>query len=207
MLGALRAVPEAPPPEPLGFGCIALRGVVRRRDGFCLGPVDLEVRPGELVFLTGGNGAGKSTLLDVLLGLTPPDAGRIEVDGVAVTDRDRAAYRQRFAAVPTDPALVRDPTAPPDAPRWAGGLSRGQRKRAALQDAAARGKPALVLDEVAADQDPAAREHLYHTVLPALARSGVAVVLVTHDERFFPLADRLLRLRDGRLVPTGGACA
>ncbi|WP_258394403.1 ATP-binding cassette domain-containing protein, partial [Burkholderia multivorans] len=107
--GALRTVPpasEAPDVPPAG--AIALRGVTHayfhERDErmFRIGPVDLTIRPGELVFIVGGNGSGKTTLAKVLTGLYEPEEGTIEVDGRTIGWRERAAYRQRFSAVFND---------------------------------------------------------------------------------------------------------
>ena len=69
---------------------------------FVLGPLDLELRRGELVFVIGGNGSGKSTLMKVLTGLYSPEQGTIHVDGVGVTEGNRDWYRRHFSAVFTD---------------------------------------------------------------------------------------------------------
>ncbi|HEY1588141.1 MAG TPA: ATP-binding cassette domain-containing protein, partial [Rhodanobacter sp.] len=71
-------------------------------DSFHVGPLDLSLRRGELVFLTGGNGSGKSTTLKLLCGLYEPSAGCARVDGVAVTPDTLQAYRETFACVFTD---------------------------------------------------------------------------------------------------------
>jgi putative ATP-binding cassette transporter len=71
-------------------------------DGFVLGPVDLTVRPGELLFIIGGNGSGKSTFVKLLTGLYLPNSGRITVNGQAVTPEERENYREQFSVVFSD---------------------------------------------------------------------------------------------------------
>ena len=71
-------------------------------DRFTLGPVSLQLAPGEIVFLVGGNGSGKTTLAKILTGLYPPDDGQILLDGAAVGDENREEYRQMFSAVFAD---------------------------------------------------------------------------------------------------------
>ena len=76
--------------------------------GFLLGPVDLTLRPGELVILAGGNGSGKTTLVKLVAGLYRPDSGDVRIDGHRLGDEDREAYRQLFSIVFADGHLFRD---------------------------------------------------------------------------------------------------
>ena len=66
---------------------------------FKIGPIDFSLKPGELVFITGGNGSGKSTFLRVLSGLYPPQSGEILLDGVRVNDDNRDTYRALMSAI------------------------------------------------------------------------------------------------------------
>jgi ABC-type siderophore export system, fused ATPase and permease components len=61
-------------------------------------------------------------------------------------------------------------------------------------------RPFYLFDEWAADQDPAFREVFYHQLLPALKARGKTVLVITHDDRYFHLADRCLKLELGQLV-------
>lgn len=83
-------------------------------------------------------------------------------------------------------------------------LSAGQRKRLALLVALLDDRPFYLFDEWAADQDPEFREVFYREVLPELVARGKGVVAISHDDRYFALADRVVRLQDGRLVENAG---
>lgn len=193
--------------------------------GFSFGPVDLDIQRGETVFLVGGNGSGKSTLGMMLCGLTRPSAGRIEVDGRAIDDARRADYRALFSAVFFDFHLFthmvnRRGEPAPDAAigTWlerldlqakvqtqAGelstlALSQGQRKRLALAQSCLDEADIFLFDEWAADQDPGFRRYFYLELLPELKRCGKTIIAITHDERYFHCADRVLKLEQGRLV-------
>lgn len=58
-----------------------------------------------------------------------------------------------------------------------------------------------VFDEIAADQDPGFRRRFYEEILPAIRREGATVIAVTHDDRYFDVADRVLTMEEGRLRP------
>jgi putative ATP-binding cassette transporter len=189
---------------------------------FVLGPIDLTVRRGEVLFIVGGNGAGKSTLLRLLLGLYPPCRGQLLVDGREIGADDVSAYRELIAPVFSDFHLFQalygiqtvDDREPAELLKWMemdgatsvrGGrfertdLSAGQRKRLALIAALLEHRPILALDEWAADQDPGFRRKFYREVIPALKARGLTVVAITHDDRYFDVADRHLRLEEGML--------
>jgi len=211
---------------PRAFERIALEGLgfayPSADGGFEVGPLDLEVQSGETLFLVGGNGSGKSTLLKLLTGLYAPATGLIRVDGHCLTEADRPAYRGLSAAVFTDfhlfdrfygiaaarAAEVEELIALmglEDKVQFADGgftttrLSTGQRKRLALIVALLEDRPLLVLDEFAADQDPPFRQRFYEELLVQLQRRGKTVIAATHDDRWFHLADRVLRMEGGRL--------
>jgi putative ATP-binding cassette transporter len=71
-------------------------------------------------------------------------------------------------------------------------LSQGQRRRLALLSAYVEDRPIYVLDEWAADQDPAFRNIFFTELLPELQRRGKTVVVVTHDDRYFRMGDRII---------------
>lgn len=189
-----------------------------------VGPVDLEFRRGEMVFIVGGNGSGKSTLLLLLTSLLAPQDGALLVDDVSVA-ADLRAYRGRFTGVFGDfflfpHVLDADGRALPDE-RVAqlldvldlaahvgsldGELSRlalstGQRKRLALLQCYAEDRDIFFFDEWAADQDVHFRDYFYRTLLPALKSRGKTVVAISHDDRYFAVADRVITLESGQVM-------
>ena len=197
--------------------------------GFALGPVDLTLRPGEIVILAGGNGSGKTTLVKVLTGLYAPTNGTVRLDGRAVDGNSREAYRQLFSVLFADghlfrhlfgldrPGLDLDATVGLDRMALGGkvrveddafsttDLSQGQRGRLALLTACLEDRPVCVFDEWAANQDPHFKRAYYREVLPALRASGKALLVISHDEDYYNAADRVVRLCDGRVVEAAGA--
>jgi len=193
------------------------------KDTFTLGPIDLTLYPGQTVFITGGNGMGKSTLLQLLTGLRHPDAGQIFIDGEEVTRENVSAYRGVFSAVFSEFYMFKQLYGLTDEERarlqanidelgLAEGvsidgdsfanlsLSTGQMRRLALSIALAEERPIIVLDEFAADQDPARRVFFYDVLVPRLAKAGHCVVAVTHDEHCFDKCDRLIRMAEGKIT-------
>lgn len=79
-------------------------------------------------------------------------------------------------------------------------MSAGQRKRLALIQVYLEHRPIAVFDEWAAEQDPTFRRIFYEELLPDLKRQGKTLVVVSHDDRYFHVADRCIRLDGGRLV-------
>src|SRR6185437_6407742 len=91
--------------KPLDFNTLSFRDVHFRFDsaiaeeGFDVGPLDLDIKRGEILFVIGGNGAGKTTFLKLLTGLYAPAQGTIAVDGSPIDNARRQSYRELFAAV------------------------------------------------------------------------------------------------------------
>ena len=83
-------------------------------------------------------------------------------------------------------------------------LSQGQRKRLAMLLAVAEEKSILLLDEWAADQDPAYRRVFYHTIIPMLQKMGKTLFIISHDDSYFEKADRLLMMKNGELSELTG---
>src|SRR5689334_21690227 len=78
-------------------------------------------------------------------------------------------------------------------------LSQGQRKRLALLTAYLEDRPIYVFDEWAADQDPQFKEIFYYQLLPNLKAAGKTTIVITHDDRYYHVADRVVKLNYGRL--------
>ena len=189
---------------------------------FTVGPVTAEFHAGQITMITGGNGSGKSTLLRMLTGLIPLDAGSLLADGAPLATDQMQDYRDRISAIFSDYHLSRrlycaadlDPARVhslltrldmenkvtiSDGTFSTIDLSTGQRKRLAFVVAELEDKPVIVLDEWAADQDPHFRRIFYEELLPELKARGKIVICVTHDDRWFHLADRMYRMDEGRV--------
>ncbi len=199
--------------------------------GFSLGPMNFTLNKGELIFLVGGNGSGKSTFLKLLTGLYAPGKGRILVDNTPVDSANRDSYRELFSVLFADFHLfdrlyglrgadkdavddllekmdIADKTGIRHGRFTTLDLSSGQKKRLALTVCLLEDKPVYILDEVAADLDPVFRKHFYETVLPELKAKGKTIVAVSHDDRYYHVADRVVKMDYGSIetitVPHAG---
>ncbi|RMM16809.1 Pyoverdine ABC transporter, ATP-binding/permease protein [Pseudomonas syringae pv. berberidis] len=195
---------------------------VEGSDAFHLGPVDLSIKQGDIVFIVGENGCGKTTLIKLLLGLYTPQQGEIHLNGQAVTPENLDDYRQLFTTIFADYYLFDEPlqgeaALPQDAGKYlerldiahkvsiqdgaftTTDLSTGQRKRLALINAWLDERQVLVFDEWAADQDPAFRRVFYTELLPELKQQGKTIIVISHDDRYFYIADQLVRMQAGRI--------
>jgi len=79
-------------------------------------------------------------------------------------------------------------------------LSQGQRRRLALAQSYVDDSDIFLFDEWAADQDPEFKRYFYFELLPELRARGKTVIAITHDDRYFHCADRIVKLEQGRLV-------
>jgi putative ATP-binding cassette transporter len=231
-LADAREARPAPAAEP-AWRKLEMVGVTHRfhreneDETFTLGPIDLSLRPGELLFVVGGNGSGKTTFAKLLTALYAPESGEIRLDGRRMGPDDADEYRQLFSAVFSDFFLfdvllglegerlddrahaylarlhldrkvrVQDGTLSTT------DLSQGQRKRLALLTAYLEDRSIYLFDEWAADQDPQFKEVFYRQILPELKERGKAVVVITHDDRYYGVADRIVRLEHGKVVYDG----
>lgn len=190
---------------------------------FSVGPIDLTLRANELIFIVGGNGSGKSTLAKLITGLYIPESGRLLLDEDPIVDSNREAYRQLFSAVFSDYYLferlisTEEITLEATAQAYlkklrleqkvsikngqlsTTALSQGQRKRLALLSAYLEDRSIYLFDEWAADQDPVFREIFYKQLLNELKARGKTVIVISHDDHYFHIADRIIRLDYGRI--------
>lgn len=223
-------VGEPPAHSPLAFNSLEFKGAsfeYKDAEGaaqFKVGPINLAVQRGEIVFIVGGNGSGKSTLLKLLTGLYFPDSGSITINDDAVDQDTYPDFREIFSIIFTDfhlfdrfygianvdgdrvKALLKrmelgGKTKYRDGAFSNINLSTGQRKRLAYITALLDDRQIYVFDEWAADQDPEFRKHFYEVMLPELRAEGKTIVAVTHDDKYFYAADRVLRMEEGQLNP------
>jgi len=199
-----------------------------RRDGeasdFVLGPLDLTFKPGEMVFIIGGNGSGKTTFVKLLTGLYAPENGAIYLNDEPIGPDNKEAYRRHFSAVFSDFYLFETMLGLDDneLDRRASeylqrlklahkvqiekgklsttDLSQGQRKRLALLTAFLENRPIYIFDEWAADQDPYFKDFFYMNLLPDLTARHKTVFVITHDDRYYHLAERIITLDNGQVI-------
>ena len=190
---------------------------------FSLEPFDFDLKRGELVFVTGGNGSGKSTFMRVLTTLYPQEQGQILFNNQLIGAHNRNEYRELFSPIFADFHLfdqlygidqidkgqiasllglaeLQHKTSIEGKKITNTQLSTGQRKRLALLLALMEDKPILLLDEWAADQDPVFRRKFYREILPDLKRSGKTIIAVSHDDEYYDVADRVLKMEFGKFV-------
>ena len=222
-------VVKAPPQNKSSWHYLQFKGVTHtyrteeQSSNFILGPIDLKFSPQELVFIVGGNGSGKSTLAKLITGLYIPEAGNIIFDGEPITAKNREWYRQHFAVVFSDFYLFEDllgledsnldtqaqkylqllqldhKVKVEDGKLSTTSLSQGQRKRLALLTAYLEDRPIYLFDEWAADQDPMFKESFYCHLLPHLRDRGKTVLVISHDDHYFHLADRMIKIDYGQI--------
>ena len=187
--------------------------------------VNLTLRRGNVIFLIGANGSGKSTLAKIITGIFTPTTGSVQVDNQLIDSTNNADYRQLFSAIFSDQHLfkqlvgsrgsepdmtlvtswlhklnLQDKVSVTDERLSTDKLSQGQRKRLAMLISVAEQKDILLLDEWAADQDPAFRRVFYQTLIPELKAMGKTLFIISHDDSYFEHADRLLLMKEGQLI-------
>ncbi len=191
---------------------------------FTVGPINLTIPAGKILFLAGGNGSGKSTLLRLLTALYRPHGGTLRVDDTDIDESNEEAYQNLFSVIFSDfylfdqlyglgevdedkvNGLIED-LGLAGKTRLINGefetldLSTGQRKRLALIVSLMEDKPICIFDEWAAEQDPTFRKRFYREILPELKAQGKTIIAVTHDDKYFDAADQLLQMDEGQLIP------
>lgn len=190
------------------------------KDSFSVGPVDLEVEKGQILFIIGGNGSGKTTLAKLITGLYEPDEGRMLINDEQVSGAQLSEY---FSAVFSPCHLfeklynmniegrsaevnrylkllgLADKVTIDKDHYSTIELSGGQRKRLALLQCYLEDSPIYLFDEWPADQDPQYRRFFYRELLPEMRKRGKIVIAITHDDHYFDVADKVLKMDMGRV--------
>jgi putative ATP-binding cassette transporter len=230
LLNEMRVEPSGDSVELIYAQCLRVKNLeyvypsLKNEAGFHLGPIDLTINRGEVTFLVGGNGSGKTTFAKLLSFHYVTDKGHIYFDDQVVTDKNRSACRQNISAIYSDfylfPKLLDIPDVELDSRaaeylKQLGlegkviikdgefsttDLSDGQRKRLALLVSFLEDRSIYVFDEWAADQDPEFKEIFYYSILPKLKALNKMVIVITHDDRYFHLADKLVRMENGKIL-------
>lgn len=228
-LASRAEVSTVPPTFKSDWHSLQLKGVThtyrtdKEDSNFILGPIGLTLYPQELVFIVGGNGSGKSSLAKLIAGLYIPEDGEIWFDRELINQDNREWYRQHFSVVFSDFYLfeellgLENTNLDTQAKNYlkqlqldhkvkvengqfsTTALSQGQRKRLALLTAYLEDRPIYLFDEWAADQDPVFKEIFYTQLLPELRERGKTVLAISHDDRYFHLADRIVKLEYGKV--------
>jgi len=188
---------------------------------FKVGPISYEFNSGEIVFVTGGNGSGKSTLAKLVTGLYSVQSGEVLLNGQNIA---AVELEQKYAAIFGDFHIfdklygidfeikkeefrmyldimqLSNKVEQKDGSFNTTKLSTGQRKRLALVVSYLEDRPIYLFDEWAADQDIEFREFFYQELLPGLKQKGKCVIVITHDDRYFNVADKMIKMEMGQII-------
>lgn len=193
--------------------------------GFKVGPLNFSIRRGEVTFIIGGNGSGKSTLSKLITQHYMPNSGQIRFDNHIIDSQTISAARQSIGAIYSDyylfdrillddkdntlktridaylVALKLDNKVSYESNKFSTlALSDGQKRRLALLVAYLEDKDMYLFDEWAADQDPVFKDIFYKDILSDLKKANKAVIVISHDDRYFTEADQLIIMDEGQIV-------
>lgn len=195
----------------------------KKKDGFALKPVDVEFKRGEISYIIGGNGSGKSTFSKCVSLHYHPTEGHMAFDDIAVDNECMIDARDRISAIYSDFYLfnklfqdvspekkqviddyltfleLKDKVTLENGEFSTVNLSDGQKKRLALLVLVLEDRDICIFDEWASDQDPRFKEVFYTKILPDLREQNKAVICISHDDRYFKYADKLVVMESGAL--------
>ncbi|NVO12366.1 MAG: cyclic peptide export ABC transporter [Bacteroidales bacterium] len=187
-------------------------------NNFKVGPINFELNKGNVLFIIGGNGSGKTTLAKLITGLYKPDNGRILINDIEI---DSGILGEYYSTV-LNPFHLFDKMYNVDLKEKSNELNKylkildldkkvevsdnkfsttdlsgGQRKRLALLQCYLEDRPIYLFDEWAADQDPEYKNFFYRNLLPKMKKDGKIIIAITHDDHYFDIADKILKLDMG----------
>jgi putative ATP-binding cassette transporter len=193
------------------------------QESFTVKDINFQVDKGEVVFIVGGNGSGKSTFINILTGLYKPLSGEILLNGKKIHNA-HANYKKLFSVIYTDNYIfsknyddyilkgnkeyldllkmmeMESIITNDEDESVRRKFSKGQSKRMSLIFSLLEDRPILVLDEWAADQDPHFRKYFYETIIPKMKKQGKTIIAVTHDDKYFNYADRIIKFDSGQII-------
>lgn len=197
---------------------------------WALNHADFEIGKGEIAVILGPSGSGKSTLLNILGGLDTSDEGSITVDGEKLSDMSQKAlekYRrndlgfvfQSYNLTPDLTALenvemtaelAADPLNTAELMEKLGlgdhlhhfpkELSGGQQQRVAIARAMVKKPKLLLCDELTGALDSKSSKEVLQLIEQVNRDYGTTIVIITHNELISGMADRVLRIKDGKVV-------
>ena len=195
-----------------------------------LDDVSLDISKGEVCVILGPSGSGKSTLLNMIGGLDRVDSGSITVDGLEITALNKKQltnYRREklgmvFQAYNLIPELnvienvrvVKDIAKEPlnetellqvlglekHMTHFPSELSGGQQQRCSIARAIVKNPSLLLCDELTGALDSASTRDVLKVLQAINERYNTTIIMITHDERISGMADRLVRIKDGKVV-------
>ena len=195
-----------------------------------LDDVSLDISKGEVCVILGPSGSGKSTLLNMIGGLDRVDSGSITVDGLEITALNKKQltdYRREklgmvFQAYNLIPELnvienvrvVKDIAKEPldetellqvlglekHMTHFPSELSGGQQQRCSIARALVKNPALLLCDELTGALDSASTREVLKVLQAINERYNTTIIMITHDERISGMADRLVRIKDGKVV-------
>lgn len=191
---------------------------------FHVGPFSFSVFENEVLLIKGGNGSGKTTLNKLIAGLYMPKNGKILFKNDSITRDNLSTYKNQFSAVFTDSYVFPNlnylinskskkiaekyiPILELEGKIKLGkdfkisntNLSFGQMGRLNLLRVLMEDKDIYLFDEWAANQDPHFKKKFYLEIIPELKNSGKTIVMISHDDKYFSSADRIITLRNGEM--------
>lgn len=188
---------------------------------FKLGPISLEIKENEIVFIKGGNGSGKTTLFNILAGLCQPTKGKFKFRGNLIDEKQLSSYQSHLSCHFTDTPIFDDLSYIDGDDEKADSyikelelegktnlrffyihdfnLSFGQKGRLSLLRVLLEDKPICMLDEWAANQDFHFKEKFYNKIVPEIKAKGKTVILISHDDKYHSIADQVITLRNGQV--------
>ena len=221
--------PDPPTRTTASPSAVSLTGLTKSfGDLTAVDSLDLDIRPGEVVAFLGPNGAGKTTTIDMLLGLSRPDDGSVEIFGMPprravalglvssvmqtggllddLTVRETVDYTSAIFASSLDTDLVLDRAGITDiADSVVKKCSGGQKQRLRFAMALLPDPALIVLDEPTTGMDVTGRRDFWHQ-MRADALTGKTILFATHYlEEADEFADRVVLVADGRIVADGPA--
>lgn len=200
---------------------------------YALNDVSFETEQGEIVVILGASGSGKSTLLNMLGGLDQPDSGKIEVNGhhlEAMSGKQLSEYRRTDVGfIFQSYNLVPDLTAYENAElicdtadntisvetlfqelglsehknHFPKELSGGQQQRVAIARAMVKNPKLLLCDELTAALDSKSSKEVLKLVEKMNQNHGTTILIVTHNELIAKMADRVIKMKDGKIIENG----